>query len=317
LPARLITAAAIWLSATAVFAQPVERTVALTFDDLPFVGAPAGDLCDAARARALTSDFVTMLQALEAPATVFVNAGKVCEAVRDVLLPQLLDQWLDAGFEVGNHTLSHPNPNRITAEAYLADGDAGATVLRETLARRGRALTWYRHPYLMTGDTAEKKAAIAAGLAGRGYRIAPVTIDNSDWMFAAVYAGAMRDGDRDLMDRIGAAYVEYLDGVFAHFETYSAEVVGREPAQVLLLHANFLNRDHFPAVHAMLARRGYRVVPLEQAMADPVYGRDESYVGRAGVSWLHRWARTDGREVRWEPEVPDWIDAAYKTLEPS
>lgn len=311
---RLLSLAVVAALAGGGSAQAQARSVAVTFDDLPFVGVTPEALCDPETALQLTRDFVAMLEPLKAPSTAFVNAGKVCEAQRDTLVPRLLDVWLDAGHGLGNHTLSHPNPNRITAEAYLIDAEAGAPLLRQSLQARGDRLRWYRHPYLMTGDTAEKKSAISAGLAAQNYTIAPVTIDNADWMFAAVYARALRDGDTALQARIAVAYVDYLDGIFAYFEAYSTEVLGREPAQILLLHANFLNRDHFPAVHAMLVRRGYRIAPLDEVMRDPVYAREETYVGRAGISWLHRWADTDGLAIRWEPQVPGWIDAAYKAL---
>lgn len=71
-------------------------------------------------------------------------------------------------------------------------------------------LRWFRHPYLFTGETQDKHDAIAAGLAQRGYLIAPVTLDNNDWMFADVYRKAEQIGDAALMQRIGAAYVAHM-----------------------------------------------------------------------------------------------------------
>ena len=55
-------------------------------------------------------------------------------------------------------------------------------------------------------------------------------------------------------------------------------------------------------------RRGYRFIALEEAAADPAYGsqRDE-YYGAAGISWLHRWALTEGHRGEFfagEPEAP-------------
>ena len=38
----------------------------------------------------------------------------------------------------------------------------------------------------------------------------------------------------------------------------------------------------------------------------------DPYVGRYGNSWLHRWARGAGMEVRWEPDAPDWVTAYYE-----
>lgn len=288
------------------------RSVAVTFDDLPYQASEA-ELCDPAQAMTLTRDFVAMLKPLKARATAFVNEGKVCEAQLARLLPRLLNVWLAAGIDLGNHTFSHINIHTVTVEAWLADVDAGAVVTRPLLARRGKTLSYFRHPYLFTGETAEKKAATAAGLAARGYTVAPVTIDNNDWMFAAVYRKAQAAGDKALKQRIGEAYIAHMTTVLDFFEPYSAEVTGgREPAQILLLHANSLNRDWYPKIHALYLERGYRFVSLETALKDPIYAHPDSFTRAAGVSWLHRWTRTDGRKIRWEPEPPDWIVKAYE-----
>ncbi|WP_312598899.1 polysaccharide deacetylase family protein [Brevundimonas sp.] len=300
--------------ATALFltqaAMAQDRRVAVTFDDLPFQ-ADAATMCDPDRVMAITRDFTAMLKPLDTHATAFVNAGRLCDAERDALLPQVLSVWLDAGLDLGNHTFSHINIHRTTADAYLADVDAGAPVVRAALEARGMRLHWFRHPYLFTGETQDKHDAIAAGLAQRGYTIAPVTLDNNDWMFADVYRKAEQIGDEALKQRIGAAYVAHMATVLDFLEPYSAEITGgREPAQVLLLHANSLNQAYYPQIHAIYLARGYRFVPLEDALADPIYAHADAFVAANGVSWLHRWTQTDGRPIRWEPKPPAWIAAA-------
>lgn len=308
IPRRLILGLCAVLSAGPVAAQT--RTVAVTFDDLPYQASSAA-LCDPAQAMALTRDFLAMLEPLDSHATAFVNAGKVCEAEVGTLLPEILNAWLDAGIDLGNHTANHINIHQITPEAYLADTDAGAPALRAVLETRGRTLRYFRHPYLFTGDTQEKHDAIAAGLAGRGYVIAPVTLDNVDWMFADVYRKAEQLGDEALKKRVGEAYVAFMTTVLDHFEPYGAEIVGgREPAQILLLHASTLNRDWYPAIDALYRARGYSFVSLDQALTDPIYAHPDTYVRRNGISWLHRWTQTDGRPIRWEPDPPAWIVAA-------
>ena len=81
-----------------------------------------------------------------------------------------------------------------------------------------------------------------------------------------------------------------------------------------MLHANELNADLMPELLAMLRRRGYELVTLEQALADEVYRLPEEYVGGGGFSWIHRWTRTKGLPLTPEPEPPDWVTAAYSTL---
>lgn len=309
---RLILFAASAFSLLSCPAGAQDRAVAVTFDDLPYQAADAV-LCDPAQAMALTEDFVAMLRPLDTRAAVFVNEGKVCEERRGDLLPALLNVWLDAGLDMGNHTFSHINIHRNTVEAYLADVDLGAPATRAVLGARGRSLTYFRHPYLFTGETPEKKAAIAAGLAERGYTVAPVTIDNNDWMFAALYRDAEAAGDEALKVRIGEAYVAHMTAVLDHWEPYSAELTGgRGPAQVLLLHAHTLNRDWYPRIHALYQARGYRFVPLAEALADPIYSHADDYVRANGVSWLHRWTFSEGRPIRWEPDPPKWVMDAYE-----
>lgn len=305
---RLILGLCATLIAGPVAAQT--RTVAVTFDDLPYQ-ASSEALCDPEQAVALTDGFLAMLKPLESHATAFVNAAKICDAQAPILLPRILNAWLDAGLDLGNHTASHINIHSTTPEAYLADVDAGAPVLRAVLEARGRTLQYFRHPYLFTGETQDKHDAIAAGLSERGYVVAPVTIDNVDWMFGDVYRKAERLGDEALKRRVGEAYVAFMTAVLDFFEPYGAEITGgREPAQILLLHANSLNLDYYPAIDALYRARGYRFVTLEQALGDPIYAHADTYVRRNGISWLHRWTHTDGRPIRWEPEPPAWIVAA-------
>ena len=49
---------------------------------------------------------------------------------------------------------------------------------------------------------------------------------------------------------------------------------------------------------------------LEEALNDSAYRSTDTYVGPAGITWLHRWALTRGMRgavFAGEPEVPDWI----------
>lgn len=302
------------LAACLLLAQPasaLERRVTVTFDDLPFQ-ASSDALCDPEAALALTNSFLDMLRPLDAHAAAFVNESQVCEERRDEILPVLLNAWVDAGVDLGNHGFSHMDINRVTADEWLADMELGAVTTRQVLQSRGRWLSWMRHPFLHAGDTPEKRAAADAGLAAMGLRVAPVTIDNSDWMFGALYRDAEAAGDEALKHRIGEAYVAYMSAIMDFWEPYSAEVAGgAEPAQILLLHANTLNRDWYPQVHALFLARGYRFMSLEETMNDPLYARPESYAGPKGMSWLHRWRLEAGEPVRWEPEPPKWITDAF------
>ncbi|HEX9950450.1 MAG TPA: polysaccharide deacetylase family protein [Rubricoccaceae bacterium] len=289
-------------------AQPA-RVVAVTFDDLPLAQGPAGHACDGPAILELNRRLIAGLARHGVPATAFVTEGNVCDALRPSVLPDALTQWLDSGHDLANHTFSHPDFNRTGAAEYTADVERGAATARRLLEARGRRLRYFRPPYLRTGDTPDEHAAYTRLVDETGYVTAPVTLDNDEWAFAAAYARALARGDTAGMERIGRAYAPWLETVVAHHEARSLAVLGYEPPQVLLLHANWLNADHIGSVAEMLVRRGYRFVTLDEAMVDPAYGRPDTYVGARGVSWIHRWGIARGLPVEMEPAAPAWVGA--------
>ena len=310
-PTREGVIAAVARLAYDFFATP--RTIAITVDDLPG-NLAAGRDCDTAAYRVLTERLTAALAAEGVVATGFVNESKLCEEHRAAALPPILRTWLDAGHDLGNHTYSHrafhadltgrPDP---TLEEYERELLLGERYTRAVLAERGRAPRYFRHPYLRTGPTGERKDAFEALLAKHGYEVAPVTVDNSEWMFAGAYQRALAREDTTAMARIGEAYLVHMLEMTAFFEELSVEVVGREIPQVLLIHANALNAAYADELLAVYRARGYRFVPLAEALVDDAYARGDVYTGSRGRSWLQRWRYAQVGAIAEEPTVPAWI----------
>ena len=283
----------------------VKRQVAVTFDDLP---APHGDLEDM---RGIPSRLLASLKRNGVPVIGFVNERKLYKRGEVDERTELLRAWLDAGEELGNHTFSHINLRRAPLADYEDDIVRGETVTRMLLEERGMKLRYFRHPYLWTGETPEYKEGLAKFLASRGYTVAPVTIDNDDYIFADAYFKAKKRGDSETAKRVADAYVPYMETVFDFFEKLSTETFGREVRHVLLLHANEINADRFDELAAMLKRRGYAFVTLEEALKDPAYAeRDALY--KSGVSWIHRWRLEKGLPEKREPRSPKFVDDLYR-----
>lgn len=283
--------------------QPPERTVAVTFDDLPGVGT--GELRDL---QAITDGLLARIDEAGMPAVGFVNEEKLTAPGQEEARTAMLDAWLEAGLELGNHTYSHPRFYDTPLEEYQRDVLRGERVTRRLQTERGlRPPRFFRHPFLNTGPDLETRDAFERFLAEHGYRVAPVTIDNDEWLYAAAYRAAQVRGDSALMRRVGEDYIRYMTGIFEFYEALSRDLLGREPAQVLLLHANALNAAYLDELAAMMRERGYRFVPLEEALLDPAYDMADRYTGPRGPSWLQRWAITLGEEPGEQPTVPDWV----------
>jgi peptidoglycan/xylan/chitin deacetylase (PgdA/CDA1 family) len=290
---------------------PESRAVAITIDDLPTVSAV--EQTNDGRAR-LTASLLAAITAARVPAIGFVNENKLGPRGQpDPARVALMQQWLDAGLELGNHTWSHVSLHRVTLAEYEAEIVLGDSVLRSLLAPSGRTPRYFRHPFLQAGRETPVRDSLLLFLTARDYRIAPVTIDNGDYLFAAAYDRRIAAQDSTTADSIVRTYIRYMDSVFAYYERQSVALLGREPVQTLLMHANALNARSFGPLAEMMTRRGYRFVSLDEALTDPAYDHPDEFRGNGGISWLHRWAWTEGKRGAFfagEPEVPAWIERA-------
>jgi peptidoglycan/xylan/chitin deacetylase (PgdA/CDA1 family) len=280
------------------------RQVAITIDDLPRGGDGGPASLDSIRS--MTQKLLKPFREGKIPVIGFVNEGR--HQLGPEGLRKILDLWLDAGAELGNHAYSHPDINNVLLETYTADILKGEPITRAALADRGKKLEFFRHPYLHVGATADVKSGLQSFLDQNGYRVAPVTLDDADYEFAALYTHP------EFRDRVSKEYVPYMESVVAFFEQRAVEVTGHEIPQILLIHASQMNADLMPDLLAMFKRRGYSFVTLRQALTDPAYVLPENYIGRGGFSWIHRWSQTKGMPNKGEPDPPAWVEKAYSDL---
>ena len=287
------------------------REVAVTIDDLPQNGRDYG----LERMKHMTARLVHAVAAHRVPAVAFVNEAQLYVPGEVDARVALLDEWLSAGIELGNHTFSHKAFGSVTLARYEDEVIRGETVTRMLAERRHLPVRYFRHPYLDTGPNLETSTAFETFLAARGYTVAPVTIDPADWMFAAVYAEAVDHRDKKEMRRIADAYLQYADAAVTYGETFSQTLFGRPIRHVLLLHASELNADYFDELAAIFERRGYAFVTLGRALEDEAYRSPNTYARDEGTTWLNRWALTRGTTGPTpEPSPPEWVSQAYDTV---
>ena len=292
---------------------PALREIAVMIDDLPGLSGPDLPL---PALQAMTQKLLAELKQESIPSVGFVNESKLYRAGEVDARIALLAAWRDAGAELGNHTFSHPSLHTTPLRAFEEDVVRGETVTRMLLKDKGGTLRWFRHPFLQTGPTAETKKALEDFLAARGYTVAPVTVDTNDWMYNAVYADALAQGDGAATARVLEAYVASYEKILDFFEDMALRVFGRPIRHVLLVHANRLNAETLPRWAAALRGRGYAFVTLSRALEDPAYASPDPYVGKNGFSWLHRWlfAKTGATRLKEEPDPPPFVMDAYAAI---
>ncbi len=247
--------------------------LAVTIDDVPWVGARP-----AAGVEAGTSRLLTALLERGVHATAFV----VCDRMASDA--SIVRAWLDAGMGIGSHSAAHRDLNAGFVP-WLADVRRCEDRLAGVTGSHGG---FFRFPYLHQGDDRATRDLVADELEAMGYRTAHVTIDNSEWVLASAYGRALSAGDEILMREIGEAYVAHMVEAARHFRSAARRKFGREISHVLLVHANALNADWLGAVLDAYADEGFIFVSLDEALEDPAFDRPDAYVGPRGLSWIYR-----------------------------
>jgi len=287
-----------------------DRQVAITIDDLP----AASNAMPAATITQMTTKLLTTLRDEKVPAVGFVNEKKVYKLGEVDERIKALRMWLDYGFELGNHTFSHSSLNKVGLQAWEDDVVQGESVTRMLLAEHNMKLRYFRHPFLDTGRDLQTRREAEAFLVARGYHIAPVTLDAWDWMYAGVYDDAKKRGDTALQQQLTQSYLEYSNTMFAYSEQLAKQTIGYEPKQILLLHGNQLEADHIGELIALLRKRGYRLITLEDALSDQAYSLPDTFVGEEGTGWIDHWAITLGKPPQGAPVFPQWVIDRSKAL---
>ena len=304
----LSAALALTLAFAALGAQtPTGRRVAITIDDGPVVN----EMTDLGNFQRITNGLIGSFQVENVPVIMFLNERQLNVPGQRDARANVVEQWLNAGFDVGNHAYSHKSASMVPVDEFTDDVIKGEVITRELLERRGKQLVWLRYPYLHSGANAEDHQAIVDFLEKRKYRHAPVTVDYADYTFAGAYTRELRRGNIEMAERIKQAYLDQVDVGFNYAEKFSQELYGREIAQILLIHCNELNSVSLRDSIARIRKRGYTFITLEEAMRDEAYQRPDTFAGPGG-SWLSRTATVMGKKpseaiVAARPVVPKWI----------
>jgi beta-lactamase regulating signal transducer with metallopeptidase domain len=285
-----------------------KRQVAVTFVSLPAIGTYYNP-----RAEKDTRRLLASLAAANIRTVGFVNEAQLYNEDEGDKLDEerarLLNLWLDAGHELGTQTRDHTSLYKASLEEFQQDVVRGEEVSGKLMRERGLPLRFFSYPYLNTGPNRETKEAAERFLAARGYQIHRVTIDSADWLYGRVYAQARRAEDEETMKRVADEYVPYMERMLDYYEELSRDSLGYELPQIFMLHAHALNAHKMDDLIAMLKRRGYEFVTLDQALQDKAYQQSTTLTGPWGISWLERWALERGYKLKREPQMSDFMRA--------
>jgi peptidoglycan/xylan/chitin deacetylase (PgdA/CDA1 family) len=304
---HFITTLIFLFSVQILFGQ--KKQVCFSFDDLPFVSY---GITDSVYQQQRMDKLIASLNLHQIQAIGFVNEKKLFDKNGAPIHFQvgMLKSWVNSSLDLGTHTFSHPDYNKVTYSEYINEIIKGEPITKRILEEKGKLLRYFRHPFLHVGNTKEKADSLDNFLKNRGYTVAPVTIDNDDYLFAVAYKRASVKNDTALMHQISTDFVNYIEKKVAYYEKESMALFGRNISHILLLHASLLNSDCVDLLATMFEKNQYEFISLDKALQDEAYQTTVTVFSDWGISWIDRWALSQGKEgdfFKDEPVTPEYI----------
>lgn len=235
------------------------KEIAITIDDLPFVGTTRNKPRNLEREHNRFMSIMNAFVERGVPGSGFVVAGSIEKGQWS-----LLEAFHQAGLLIANHTYSHLNLNATSADKYIKNIQKADEVLAPLMGKP----KYFRYPYLAEGR-GTRKEAVQAYLKESGYIIAPVTIDSKDFKFnQQLYRVAYRSRPAYVKSTLKRRYLNYIWGQTQKAERKAKLVVGKPVKQILLLHANLINSFVMGDIIDMYQQKGYKIISIEEALKD-------------------------------------------------
>lgn len=279
---RIILAAALLAAAAGGTAQA--QSLAVTMDDGPNAGSTPR-MTAVERNQAILG----ALARHHVQAALFVTSGFGANTAEG--LP-LLQAWSKAGHAIANHTVTHPDLEKVS----LAEYQRQVLECDRLISTLPGYQKWLRFTYLREGNTPEKIDGMRKFMREQGYRNGHVSIDTSDWRLNEKLEEVLKKNPDADVSAIRAAYLAHIKQRILAYRELSQTLQGRDIAQVLLVHHNLINAMWLDDVLTEIEGMGWKIITPAQAFADPVY-QLEPVRKVAGQSLLLSLGRTLGLGV--------------------
>jgi peptidoglycan/xylan/chitin deacetylase (PgdA/CDA1 family) len=277
--------------------KPAKLRVALTFDDLPLNGVLATGFKQSDYAR----ETVRVLKKHRIPPSYgFINARGLEQNPDGAVV---LKMWVAGGNPLGNHTYSHLNLTKNSAEDFELEVLRNEPVLELLMPEDGKSTwRWLRYPFLHEGNTLEKRRAVRAFLASNGYRVAQTTLDWEDYLWNSAHAACVMKQDEQAIAWLHESYLATAKEYMRVQRDLSRQVFGRDINHVMLLHLGSFSSHILPALFKLLAEEGYEIVTLEEAQSDPAYDYDPDVASPRGGTLTE--LGMEAKKIAWPPISP-------------
>ena len=257
--------------------------MAITVDDLP----RHGPISSGVTRMQITQDMLKTFKKHNVTEVYgFVNFKKVEEQ------PELLNTlvtWREAGYPLANHTYSHLYLPDNSLERYLEEIKLNEPNLNRL--NRENDWHWFRYPFLVEGETQERRDSIRKFLKEQNYKVAQVTIDFGDWAFNEPYVRCKNKNDQANIQWLKKTYLRVAAKQIHVMQELGFKIFKRKDIKhILLLHIGEFGALMLDDLLKVFEKESVKFISLAEASRDPIYLTNPNRLGRDGTSFLRQWA---------------------------
>ncbi len=192
-----------------------------------------------------------------------------------------LRRWMDAGYQLGNHTHFH-GPAHEVGVAQTIESIGLCDQLLERIGAFERGPKWFRFPHLSRGKDSEARGAIQEAYTKLGYQLASASVNFDDDRFERAWLAARDD---DLREQILARYersvVQAVRQADRRFRDLVASTI--PPGQIGYAHFSSISCAALPRLIESLRGAGCCLVALEEVAFEEPFN---SYVSDLSLDGL-------------------------------
>ena len=259
-------------------AQAIE--IALTVDDLPVSGPLPSTITRLNVANKMLAAFKKHhLENVYG----FIN-GEWVNNKTDGL--KVLQTWIKEGQLLGNHTFTHMNLNKVSAEKYIADIKRNDFLLKQLM--KDKNYKYFRYPFHAEGNTEEKREAVRHYLLDHGYQIVPATIDFNDFEWNPPYVRCLNKHNSLSITKLQNSFIAYSLKAIKASHALSRFLFNRDIRYILVMHIGLIDADEMDRLLTAYEQEGVKFISLPDALSDPAYHINPSIIRDRYYMYLKR-----------------------------
>ena len=285
------------------------KKISITIDDVPNTRKFQAD--------SNRSILIEVLDSLNIPIAIFINERLINFNKDTVQHLQLLEEWAKREYvTLGNHTYSHLRYSDVGFEEFKKDIENGEVISKQLSSKYNKELKYFRFPYNDLGIDSVQHVRMDSLLRSMSYRIAPFTIESSDWIFNALYENYISNERYTEAHEIGMMYVTKTIDYIHFFDSLSQSIYGRDVSHIYMCHDNSINAKYLKEIVKALEIEKYEFISIDEAMGDSIFDQKDIYHKKWGISWLYRWMSDGNERKKWMMQEPDIgsVESAYNSL---